>query len=107
MLSAAEASLRAATIKRQVGVYGLGVVGAHQFAYDKTGALTFKARLHYQSQSRVRVMRVTITLNALDYYDIRVVHADKWGAVKREASFTDISGDGLTAAMYLLDKEGI
>ena len=99
------------TIKKQMGVGGMMTVGAHQFFYTKgehgMGALTFKARLHYTDQSRVRICRVTISLSPMDYYDVLVQHADKWGVVQREAKFTDVDAFSLTGLMLDLDSKGI
>lgn len=98
-----EAATTAQTIRKQLGIFGLGVVGASHLAYtsEGRGGLTFKARLHFKGQSRVRLMRVTVTLNAMDTYDIHVYHG------QREATFEGIYADGLVDFMYRLDAEGI
>ena len=106
-MNTAEARQSADTIRRQVGVFGLGVVGAHDLGFTEEGGLTFKARLHYTGQTRVRVMRVTITPNASDYYDVQVVHADKWGETQRTATWSVMCAWGLTDLMYRIDSEGI
>lgn len=91
----------ATTIKQQLGVYGLGVVGAKDFAFSRFGALTFSARLHFKGQTRVRISRVEVALNARDLYDISIYHP------QRKSDFaTDVSADQLVPTMYRLDKEG-
>lgn len=94
------------TIRQQLGIFGLGVVGASHMAYDSSrgrGALTFKARLHFAGQSRARIMRVTIILTDADLYDVVVCRPDY-----TEATFADgIYAEDLTATMYRLDAEGI
>jgi hypothetical protein len=100
MLTDAEARERAAVIRKQLGVFGLGVVGASKIAYTAEGGLTFVARLHFKGQSRVRVCRVTVTLNARDLYDVLVEHPD------RQATFANMYGDDLTSLMYRIDSEG-
>lgn len=100
MLTNDEARETAMTIKKQLGVFGLGVVGASKIAYTAAGGLTFKARLHFRDQSRVRVCQVTVTLNARDLYDVLVEHTE------RQATFANMYADQLTELMYRLDAEG-
>lgn len=90
----------AATIKRQLGVFGLGVVGASALGFTGDGGLTFKARLHFAGQSKVRICRITITPNALDLYDVDVYHS------QRQARFESLYADDLTTTMYRIDAEG-
>lgn len=90
----------AMTIKRQMGVAGLAVVGASDLAFTHDGNLTFKARLHFKDQTRVRVTRVEVSLNAMDLYDIHVIHT------QRQAKFENIYAEDLTSFMYRLDAEG-
>src|SRR5215212_8706044 len=66
----------AATIRQQITPGVLMSLGAHELAWtvDRFGnpGLTFKARIIPNKQSRVRIMRVTVTLTAADTYDIEV-----------------------------------
>lgn len=98
------------TIRAQMGWQGLAVVGASDLCFTSgdhnLGALTFKARLHYKGQTRVRVARVTVSLSPLDYYDVRVTHTDKWGTVQREKVITDLDCFSLTSTMLDLDSKG-
>jgi hypothetical protein len=93
------------TIRQQLGVMGLGVVGAHNLmsTSEQRGGLTFNARLHYQGQSRARIMRVTITLTGMDLYDV-VVSTPDYRNVTVAESYYAIQ---LTGAMYDLDAEGV
>lgn len=94
------------TIRQQAGVWGLGVVGASNLGFCKGsghGALSFKARLHFKGQTKARVMRVTISLNAADLYDIVVTRPDC-----TEFEFaTDVYAGDLTSMLYALDAEGV
>lgn len=92
------------TIRQQLGVWGLGVVGASQLAVSEIEgrtALTFTARLHRTGQTRVRKARVFVSLNAMDLYDVTVFYDVAYYPVA-----TNVYADGLTAAMYRLDSEG-
>jgi len=104
--TSSEFQTTARTIKKQLGVMGLGVVGAHQIQFAKGqgfGALTFKARLHYTGQSRARIMRVFVNLTAMDTYDIDVITPENV-----EVQFAhDVYAAQLTALMYRLDSEGV
>lgn len=100
MLTDAEARDRANTIKRQLGVFGLGVVGADKIGYMADGSLTFKARLHFKGQSRVRICQITVTLNSGDTYDVRIDHKE------RQATFANLFADQLTDLMYRIDSDG-
>lgn len=93
------------TIRKQLGVFGLGVVGASNLGYTTTGqgALTFKARLHFVDRDQTRVMRVTIVLTAADLYDIRVTRPNYTDHVYAEG----VHADQLTDLMYRLDAEGV
>lgn len=97
----------AETIRKQVGIMGLAVVGASHLAFSENGSgggsLTFKARLHYRDQTKVRVMRVFIELNEKDLYDVRVVTPEQKSVVFAH----DVYADELTAVMYRLDAEGV
>jgi hypothetical protein len=99
------AAYAADTIRQQLGVMGLAVVGAHNLmsTSEQRGGLTFNARLHYQGQSRVRIMRVTITLTGMDLYDV-VVSTPDYRNVTVAESYYAIQ---LTGAMYDLDAEGV
>lgn len=94
------------TIREQLGIFGLGVVGASHLAYsarEGLGALTFKARLHFSGHHVPRVMRVTIVLTPADLYDIKVTRPDCTEYLFAE----DVFADQLTNLMYQLDKEGV
>lgn len=94
------------TIRKQMGVMGLGVVGASNLSFAKGsgyGALTFKARLHHTGQTRARIMRVFVNLNAMDTYDIDVVTPDH----KNVRFASGVYADQLTATMCRLDSEGV
>lgn len=91
----------AQTIKKQLGIPGLGVVGAHDFAFTKEGTLAFKARLHFKGQTRVRISRVEVSLNGMDLYDINVYHP-----LRTNEFATDVYAEDLVKTMYRLDREG-
>lgn len=99
----------ALTTKRQLGVMGLGVVGAHGLTYGGSlsadpGALIFKARLHFEGQTRVRIMQVVIKYNeAADLYDVWVIKPDGEALCFIEGAY----GDRLTSIMYQLDSDGV
>lgn len=95
-----EAQQSAGTVKKQLGVFGLAVVGASQIAFTGDGGLTFKARLHFAGQSKVRISRITITPNALDTYDVDVFHSQK------QARYENVYNDDLLTLMYQIDAEG-
>jgi hypothetical protein len=99
----------ALTTKRQVGIMGLGVVGAHGLYYGGSlsadpGALCFKARLHFAGQTRVRIMQVVIKYNeGADLYDVWVIKPDGEAVAFAEGVYAD----QLTNTMYRLDSEGV
>ena len=104
-----DAALIANTIRRQIGVMGLGVVGAHELHHggalsSDPGALIFKARLHFAGQTRVRIMQVVVKYNVVtDLYDIFVVTPDLKSVLFAEGVYAD----QLTKTMYRLDAEGV
>lgn len=94
------------TIRKQLGVFGLGVVGASKLQYtggDGNGGLIFNARLHFKGQSRARVMKVHVKLTAWDTYDVDVIKPN--GDVDHYA--TGMFAEDLTKLMYSLDSEGV
>jgi hypothetical protein len=94
------------TIRKQTGVWGLAVVGASNLGFAKgqgLGALSFQARLHFKGQTRVRKMRVTVSLTHMDTYEVVVTKPDF-----TEVTFAnDVYAMDLQETMYRLDSEGV
>jgi hypothetical protein len=93
-------------IRKQTGVWGLAVVGASNLGFAKGhgyGALSFQARLHFKDQTRPRRMRVTVSLTAMDLYEVSVTKPDF-----TEVVFADnVYAEDLQETMYRLDSEGV
>lgn len=93
-------------IKRQIGIGPLMSVGAHQFAYtsDPEG-LTFKARLCVEGQTKVRIMRVNVSLTPSDTYEVKVTFCDRgryYSSVQE-----NIYADMLPKVLLDLDSHGV
>jgi hypothetical protein len=107
-VSATQASQIANTIRDQIAVPTFMTLGASDLAYqsDPPG-FTFKARIAPKGFSRPRVMRVTVTLNALDLYDIEVIwFRQKYGPVETHFEASNVYADQLNRILFSLDKEG-
>ena len=102
--TASEAQAVAAVIRRQITVGVLMSLGAHDLAYstDQRGALTFKARIIRKGQTRVRIMRVTVTLTDRDTYNIQVGYMQKFDWVSY-VDLTDVYADSLARVLLDLD----
>lgn len=103
----------AQTIKDQIGMGALMCLGAHDFAAtgDGAGALVFKARIlpftkGGKRSTRPRIMHVSITLNALDLYDVDVFTYDKRLNIVPHYNIKDIDFTQLPMLMLALDYDG-
>jgi hypothetical protein len=100
------------TIREQMGVFGLGVVGASHLGFmggeDNLGALSFKARIHVNGSTRASVVRVTLGLTPADLYRLDVYVAGRGDKPGTTVNVHDgiFAGD-LTKAMYDLDSNGV
>lgn len=101
----------ATTIQKQIGAGVLMCLGAHDLAFDRTGpALTFKAVILPMLASGKRsaepsTMRVTVTLNALDYYDVKVVY-EAHGETVTHFERKDVDCFELPVLLLALDYDG-
>ncbi|MGP5024484.1 hypothetical protein ACTXI4_04725 [Glutamicibacter ardleyensis] len=100
--------------RQQIGANILMSLGAHELgALTKEGqviGLTFKVRILPFTKSgkrspRPRIMRVTIELNALDYYDIRVIYAAREEIVTHYET-QNIDAQQLPKILFALDYDG-
>lgn len=93
------------TIRQQLGIFGLGVVGASQLTATPAAeapGLQFLARLHKAGQDRVRVMWVRVVLEPSDTYTVRIL--TRAGELVREVDY--LYAEDLTRFMYSLDSRG-
>lgn len=99
----------ALTIKGQIGFGSYAAVGAHNFSYIEKPdpGLTFLAKIIPTGLSRPRIMRVFITLNGMDTYDVKVTYIPKRGAEpKTHFEAHGIYNDQISRVIFGLDKEG-
>lgn len=107
----AEAFAVANVINRQIGVWALASVGAHQLSathraprenHAAVPGMTFLARLHFRGQTRVRITRVYVLLTVWDLYDVVCV-------VNGEERYRidDVDCEALAGVITRLDSEGI
>ena len=106
------------TIHRQINFGVMMALGAHDLrslsaTKDHLGGLAFKARILPFTKSghrgtAARVMDVTITLNGMDYYDIRVTYAPVGHRFDRveHANIKDVDVFALNHVLLALDYDG-
>ena len=103
-----EARPTAEAARRQIGWQGLATLGASDLAVvrDPMPGLTFLARIHPFTKTgkragRARVMRVFVTINHLDLWDVKVeLDGEEHYAV------TDVYAGDLQKLMVALDYDG-
>lgn len=113
MTTTEHAKQTAQTIRSQIQVpifWALGVE-AHSIMYTKEGGLTFLARIlpftkAGDRSTRPAKMRVTITHNAADLYDIEVTYDRPRGDLETHAKTTDVDASTLNNALLALDYDG-
>ena len=95
--------------KAQIGIPGLMVVGASDLAVIREDALglTFRARIHPFTKTgkragQARVMRVSVVINGMDYWDVKVQRSD--GEMHFIAE--DVAANELQRLMLALDYDG-
>ncbi|MGP4992010.1 hypothetical protein ACT3R3_14655 [Glutamicibacter sp. AOP5-B1-3] len=104
----------AGTIRQQVEVGTFMSLGAHEFAAltseGREIGLTFKARILPFTKAgkrspRPRIMRVTVELNNLDYYDVRVLYAAR-GQFITHYELGNIDAGQVSRILLALDYDG-
>ncbi|MGP5652603.1 hypothetical protein [Glutamicibacter arilaitensis] len=104
----------AGTIRQQVEIGIFMSLGAHEFAAltseGREIGLTFKARILPFTKAgkrspRPRIMRVTVELNHLDYYDVRVLYAARGQFIAHYES-SSIDAEQLSRILLALDYDG-
>ena len=102
------------TIRQQVGLGIFMSLGAHEFARltseGREIGLTFKARILPFTKAgtrspRPRIMRVTVELNHLDYYDVRVLYTARGQLIAHYES-SNIDAWQLSRISLALDYDG-
>ena len=97
-------------IRSQIGIGVLWSLGARDFTYLPEGGLAFYATiLPFNTQGKrlrsPRIMRVVVTLNGADLYDISVSYLRDWEhTVHYEAH--NVYSDQLPTLMLALDSDG-
>jgi len=106
------------TLRSQINFGVLMALGAHDLRLvsateNHLGGMTFKARILPFTKSgnrgsATRVMDVTITLNGMDYYDIRVTYAPVGHRFDRveHANIKDVDVFALNHVLLALDYDG-
>lgn len=108
-----EAQYVATTIRNQITSGVLMSLGAHKFGYytqeNGTHALVFVARIlpfkkNGERSEAARIMRVIITLNVADAYDIRVEY-QRQGKTVTHYSANSVYADQLAGDMLRIDSD--
>jgi hypothetical protein len=102
------------TILEQIGRPALWTIGAHDYTIPAEGGLSFKARiLPFKADGRrsdsPRNMDVTVTLNGMDLYEVKVTHRRGAKVTTHYESETGVWGMDFTqlrATIHALDSDG-
>lgn len=96
----------AQTIRSQIAVSTFMTLGASDLMRDGAD-FTFRARIIPTGKQAPRVMRVTVHLNGMDLYDVKVIFTpSKWADPVTHFERTDVYAKDLNRVLFALDREG-